>query len=188
MDFTSATGSLLASAPDMLDPNFMHTVVMVCDHSPEGAFGLVLNRDAGVTLDKLLPEHPVLGSLRIGVNAGGPVGLDTLQFLHRRPEEIPGGIEVCDGVFLGGALEDLASLSQIRPDVVQTDVRMFLGYAGWGEGQLDAELNSGSWLPARAKAEFIFSSDPERDWRRVLRSLGSDGQGLEDLPPDISWN
>lgn len=96
-----APGSLIAASPDMLDPNFMHAVVLMVGHEAEGALGLVVNRAAGVTVDALLPEHPLLSQQRFPVHNGGPVGRDTLQFLHRVPRRIPGGVEVSEGLYLG---------------------------------------------------------------------------------------
>jgi putative transcriptional regulator len=181
-------GSLLAAAPDLRDPNFMHTVVLVCMHSEEGAHGLVINRPSPLTVDKLLPEHARLAEQRFPVHAGGPVGLDTLQFLHRVPERIPGGVELAEGLHLGGELDALAELLDERGPAALSDVRLVLGYAGWAAAQLDGELREGSWLPAAARPEWIFSHEPQSVWRQVVRSIGRDAAGLEDLPPDVSWN
>src|SRR5258708_11092024 len=93
-------GSVLAAAPDMLDPNFMHSVVLICRHTEEGAYGFVINRPASVMLDALAPDHPVLGKQSFPVFTGGPVGLHTLQFLHPAPEGIPGGIKIGSGLYL----------------------------------------------------------------------------------------
>lgn len=181
-------GALLAAAPDMLDRNFMHSVVLVCRHSEEGAFGLVVNRPADVTVDMLLPEHPLLRDVRYPVHRGGPVGLDTLQFLHRVPELIPDGIPVADGLWLGGDLDALARHLSAHTEAARADVRLLLGYSGWGAGQLESELETGSWIPASLQAELVFEEDPQATWRRVVRSIGREGAGLEILPPDVSWN
>lgn len=188
MDLIVEPGSLLAAAPDMLDPNFMHTVVLVVQHSEEGAYGLVINRPATITLDVLLSDHPILSRQRFPVHAGGPVGLDTLQFLHRAPEQIPGGVELFPGLFLGGELDALARLLEADPEGASSRVRMLLGYSGWGAKQLEGELASGAWVPAALQPEWPFHPDGQRVWRAVLRSLGRLAQGLEDLPPDVSWN
>jgi putative transcriptional regulator len=181
-------GTLLISVPQMLDPNFMHTVVLVCQHAAEGAFGLVLNCKAGRTVAELLPDHPVLREVEAEVYAGGPVGLDALQFLHRVPDRIRGGTAIADGLYLGGELDELAAFLRDGPEPGR-DARLFVGYSGWGAGQLDAELVSGSWVPAPFDRELPFSTaGREGAWRRVLRSLGRAGEGLSQLPPDVSWN
>lgn len=181
-------GSLLAANPALRDPNFMHSVVLMCVHTEEGAHGLVINRPSPVTIDKLLPAHPGLARQRVAVHAGGPVGLDTLQFLHRVPERIPGGLELSSGIHLGGDIDHLASFLEERGDTAVSDVRLVLGYSGWGAGQLDQELATGSWLPAAVRADWVFAPDSGAIWRQVVRSLGDAAAGLEDLPPDVSWN
>jgi putative transcriptional regulator len=188
MDLTAEPGSLLVAAPDMLDPNFMHAVVLVVQHSAEGAYGLVINRPAAITLDVLLADHPILSQQRFPVHAGGPVGLDTLQFLHRVPEQVPGGTELAPGLVLGGELDALARYIEADPAEARLHVRMLLGYSGWGAKQLEAELAGGAWVPAALHADWAFQPDGQLVWRRVLRSLGRLAQGLEDLPPDVSWN
>jgi putative transcriptional regulator len=135
-----------------------------------------------------MPEHPVLSTAPFPVHAGGPVGLDTLQFVHRVPTEIPGGLELGGGLYLGGELDALADFLAAHGDDAQQNVRLIVGYSGWGAGQLEGELALGSWLPAPLDVEALFLPDPHALWRRVVRSLGSETAGLEDLPPDVSWN
>lgn len=188
MDFSTEPGTVIAAAPDMRDPNFMHSVVLMCQHTSEGAYGLVINRPASLTVDLLMPDHPVLSNEKIRVYTGGPVGLDTLQFLHCAPESIPGGVDLGHGLWLGGELDGLASYVSQNIERAERHVRLILGYSGWGAGQLEAELATGSWIPAALDRTWIFATDPEIVWRRVLRSLGPGAAGLEDLPPDVSWN
>jgi len=189
MEMRTEPGTLLAAAPDMVDGNFTHTVVLMCAHNEQGAHGLVINRPAPLTIQKLLRMHELLGTSKFPVHAGGPVGLDTLQIVHRVPGEIPGGYELGDGVYLGGEFEALARyLVERDEDDALSDVRMILGYAGWGEGQLELELASGSWLPARMDPDWVFDSAPESVWRKVLLALGPHAADLKDLPPDVTWN
>lgn len=181
-------GTLIAAAPDMLDPNFMHTVVLMCRHAEDGAYGLVINRPAAVTLDVLAPAHPILKDQRFPVFAGGPVGLDTLQFLHRAEKRIPGGVEIGDGLFLGGDIDALAQYLAKEKSRARKKVRLLVGYSGWGAGQLETELATGSWLPVALKRDWVFESKHGNLWRDVVRSLGGEASGLVDLPPDPSWN
>jgi len=187
-DLRIEPGSVIAAAPDMLDPNFMHTVVLIIQHTAEGAYGLVINRPASITVDKLMPDHPLLGREKFPIFAGGPVGLDTLQFVHRAGDEVPGGLDLGDGLFLGGELDALSKFLVDSGEKAQRFVRMIVGYSGWGGGQLDHELATGSWLPAALDPDWLFHADPQATWRRVIRSLGGEAAGLENLPPDVSWN
>lgn len=186
MRLRTAPGSFLAASPDLRDPNFMHAVVLIGEHGDQGAYGLIVNRPSPVTLDLLLPEHPVLGSIAFPVWAGGPVGLDTLQFVHRAGEEV-GGVPLAEGLSLGGDLEALAALIEREREGAREAVRLFVGYSGWGAGQLDAELAGGSWLPAPGSPGLVFAEEEAATWRKVVRSIGGAG-GLADLPPDVSWN
>lgn len=172
----------------MLDPNFMHSVVLMCRHDSEGAFGLVVNRPSPITVDRLLPEHPLLGKSSFPVHVGGPVGRDTLQFMHREPEIIHGGEHLAGEIFLGGELDAMADLIAIDEEEARAKLRLIVGYSGWGAGQLDAELATGSWLPAPLGTGFAFGEGDEAIWRRVVRSIGKRAHGMENLPPDVSWN
>lgn len=188
-DLRVAAGTLLAASPDLLDPNFMHSVSVMCEHSEKGAFGLVVNKRSSLTIDRLLPDHPVFGRVALPVWWGGPVGNDTLQILHRCPELEDCGHALGGGLYLGAALEDLAALlEQCSPADAPERFRFVLGYAGWGAGQLEGELAGGSWLPVSLDLSLVFADGQEECWQRAVRSLGADGAGLAVLPPDIAWN
>ena len=187
MDLFVAQGSLLAAWPDLLDPNFIHSVVLMCQHSQEGAYGLVVNRLTDVTVGQLFPEDPLLSQVDFPVHLGGPVDRSTLQFVHSIPEHVPGAFELADGVHLGGDLHALGRFLREEPDAALRSVRVLLGYSGWGAGQLDDELAAGSWVPAPADGKAVFGGDAEQVWKRVVRSAKGPA-GLEDQPPDPSWN
>jgi putative transcriptional regulator len=185
MELRTAPGTMLAASPELRDPNFMHSGVLMCQHADEGAYGLVVNRPAEVTVDKLLPEHPVLGRQAFPVFAGGPVGLDTLQFLHRAGEEIPGGLELQNGLWLGGDLDALAVMIAQDHERARQRVRLLVGYAGWGAGQLDAEVKAGGWLIAPGEPAAVFSTDPEGLWERAYQLL----ERIEvRLQTEADWN
>lgn len=188
MDLHVHSGTLLASAPSLADPNFMHTVVLMIQHSDEGAYGLVVNKKSAFAIGELLPDHPLLGGSTFPVHWGGPVGGDTLQILHRAPEILPGGMELGEGLFLGAELDAVGRFVVAEPDAAARQLRFLLGYSGWGERQLDQELVTESWLPAATKGDLVFEAEQESTWRRVVQSVGGEARGFEDLPPDVSWN
>jgi putative transcriptional regulator len=181
-------GTLMAAFPDMLDPNFMHSVVLICQHSEQGAYGVVTNRATKFVVKDLLPNHPVLGSSKFPVFLGGPVDHTTLQFVHLVPDSIPGGLSVDGKLWLGGDLDALGRYLTANPRVARRKVRLFLGYSGWSAGQLENELGTGSWLPAPPAMDAIFGEPGEETWRRVVRSIGREGDVLGQQPPDVSWN
>ena len=141
-----AAGILLISDPFLKDPNFMRTVVFLCEHQQQGSFGFVLNRKYENTIDQIVPE---LEGFKLPVYYGGPVQTDTLHFLHQYPAEIPGSVEVIKGVHWGGDFDMV--LQMIKKNVIdENKIRFFIGYSGWGEGQLNEELTGKSWLTVKA--------------------------------------
>jgi putative transcriptional regulator len=187
-DLLVEPGTLLAAWPDLMDPNFMHSVVAICQHSEEGAYGVVVNRLTELEIGDLLPGHHLLGGLAFPVYLGGPVDHSTIQFLHTVPVEVPGGQCLGGELWLGGELDALGRFLLADRDRARNSVRIFLGYSGWGTGQLESELSHGSWLPAPPSSEVVFGDPGEVTWRRVVRSIGREGAELENLPPDVSWN
>jgi len=184
------SGCFLVASPALPDPNFMHTVVLLCHHGPNGSYGFVINRPGPQTLDDLPIESPLLAGRRDSIWLGGPVALDTIQIVHRLGYGVPEALHVAGDVFVGGDPEVLhrrlaANESEGGPD---DTARFVVGYSGWGEGQLDFEFRTGSWVICPASEEFIFDPRPETVWRRVLRSFGEPFASLAALPPDPSWN
>jgi putative transcriptional regulator len=179
-----ASGILLIADPFLKDPNFLRTVVLLCEHQTEGSFGFVLNRPLKNTLDELIPElegHP------IQVFDGGPVQKDSLHFLHQLPDEIPGGQEIVPGVFWGGDFDAVITLLQegrMNPD----KIRFFIGYSGWGEGQLNTEMTEKTWLTVAANQKLIFLEKHEEIWKESLRHLGGEFEMMINYPLDPQLN
>jgi putative transcriptional regulator len=177
-------GILLISDPFLKDPNFMRTVVLICEHQEQGSFGFVLNRKYENTLDELIPG---LEGHTIPVYYGGPVQLDTVHFLHQYPDEIPGSVEVIKGVFWGGDFDLLVQM--IKKNVVDLDkIRFFIGYSGWSGGQLNDELNEKSWLTVKAIRKLIFHKKLEELWKDSLKQLGGDYEMMINFPIDPQLN
>lgn len=177
-------GILLIADPFLKDPNFLRTVVFLCEHQSEGSFGFVLNRRYEQTLGDLIPE---LEGSAIPVHYGGPVQPDTIHFLHQYPEEIPGGQEVLKGVYWGGDFDAVVNLLK-NADVDATKIRFYIGYSGWSEGQLDGELKEKTWLTATATRRLIFHSKYDEVWKDSLRHLGGDYEIMVNFPIDPQLN
>ncbi len=179
-----ASGTLLIANPHLDDPNFLRTVVFLCQHDLEGSFGFVLNRKLTVTVDELVPE---LGDFKLPVYEGGPVELNTLHFLHQFPEQISGGREVIEGVYWGGDFDELIGLINSR--TIDTEkIRFFLGYSGWGEGQLDSEMEEKTWIVTSALKSFLFDYDEAGLWKAVLKHLGGEFELILNAPIDPRLN
>jgi putative transcriptional regulator len=177
-------GILLIADPFLKDPNFKRSVVILCDHQEDGSFGFVLNREFGHTLDELIGG---MEGCRVPVYYGGPVQMDTIHFLHSYPDLIPDGNEIAKGIFWGGNMETVLAL--LRSGQLQTDrLRFFLGYSGWGSGQLKDELNEKSWLTVDATRQLVFHKTPSAIWQDSLRHLGGDYEMMVHFPIDPQLN
>jgi len=156
-------GCLLIASPQLTDPNFARSVVLVVSHDGGGSFGLVLNRPLGSCLSEVLPDVD-RAAADIPVLQGGPVQTDVLQFVSR---DGAAGRFVVPGVHVGASLPDL-----IGEQAGAARARAFLGYAGWGACQLERETAEGSWIIAPARAAHVFDIPAEHLWVFVLRELG----------------
>jgi putative transcriptional regulator len=177
-------GILLIADPFLKDPNFMRTVVFLCEHQEEGSFGFVLNRSYDYTLNELVSG---LEDLKIPVFYGGPVQIDTIHFLHQYPELIPGGFEITDGIFWGGDFETAINL--IRNEEIDLHrIRFYIGYSGWGSGQLNDELKEKTWLTVQANRKIIFHKETDEIWKDSLRLLGGEYEMMINFPIDPQLN
>ncbi|MFL6237337.1 MAG: YqgE/AlgH family protein [Thermoanaerobaculia bacterium] len=171
-----STPVLLMAMPQVLDPFFHRSVVLLLHHEDEGSFGFILNRPTGIKVSEILKGMDVGWSGREEAVAyfGGPVqpNLGTVLFApllaDGGPEDT--ATEVLPGVALTQHVGDLSRLAEAPPD----QFRLILGYAGWGEGQLMEEILRNDWLTAPASSELIFATDPEQVWGAALRSVGID--------------
>jgi putative transcriptional regulator len=178
----SLRGHLLIAGPGLLDPNFWRTVVLVGEHSDEGALGVVLNRSSETSVEEAVPELAVLAEGMGAVHVGGPVQPSAVVVLADFAEPDDAGALVLDSVgFLPSEVEP-ESLGELRR------ARVYVGYAGWGPGQLDDELEEGSWIVEPAVADDVFTDDPEGLWSAVLRRKGGPFSILASMPPDPSQN
>lgn len=177
-------GILLIADPFLKDPNFLRTVVFLCEHNEEGSFGFVINRPYESTLDELIPD---MEGYSLPVYYGGPVQMNTIHFLHQYPEEIPGGVEVSKGLYWGGDFEKAMEL--VRSGNAQSSkIRFFIGYSGWGENQLQEELKEKSWLTVNATPKLIFPDKIEDIWKNALKHLGGDYEMMIHFPIDPQLN
>jgi putative transcriptional regulator len=168
---------LLVSMPQMLDPNFSKTVVLLAEYGAHGAFGLVLNRRMDeparsiVTADEPLNIHPSLYLF-----TGGPVEPTRAWILTAEVGLDPEALEVMNGIYLSASPSLVRRTLQTAPD---PSTRMVVGYAGWGAGQLDVELAEGSWLLAPVDTGLIFETSVDTMWEAAIRRLGAEPSMLQ---------
>ncbi|TMI66301.1 MAG: YqgE/AlgH family protein [Bacteroidetes bacterium] len=179
-----APGILLIADPFLKDPNFLRTVVLLCEHKAEGSFGFVLNKQIENTLDEIIPD---LEGHKFPVYYGGPVQMDTLHFIHQYPDIIPGSFEISKGIYWGGDFEmviDMIKKKEIKP----SKIRFYVGYSGWSGGQLDGELKEKSWLTVQAERKLIFHKNIDEIWKDSLKHLGGDFEMMINFPIDPQLN
>ena len=178
-------GKLLLDGGALRGSFFHHTVVLVCEHNAEGAFGLVLNRAAGnkvgevlvADLPDVLRESPLF--------LGGPVQPTALSFLHA--DSFMPNANVFPNLSLGHSLDDLVEIGESFS--AEKKVKMFAGYAGWSPGQLETEIKRRAWLTFPASLELVFETPPEQLWQKILKSKGGwKNKLLSQMPDDLSMN
>jgi putative transcriptional regulator len=181
--FESLKGQLLIAAATLLDPNFFRTVVLVTEHTPDAAMGLVLNRPSDVSVAEALPELAELLEDDALVHIGGPVQPNAVVALADLDDPARAAALVLDNVGFVGPEDDPGSLAG---EVAR--LRVFAGYSGWGGGQLEAELAEEAWIVEPASPDDVFSSEPAGLWSAVLRRKGGPFAILARLPIDPSLN
>lgn len=180
------TGRLLVATPLLTDPNFDRTVVLMLDHNDEGALGIVVNRPLDVDVDKVLPAWQPHVTAPGRLFKGGPVQLDSALGVVAVPgdDAEPVGVKRIIGAL---GLVDLDT----PPEVVAgglAGIRIFAGYAGWGAGQLEGEIDEGAWYVVDAEARDPFTDRPERLWSEVLRRQRGELAFMSTYPGDPSDN
>jgi putative transcriptional regulator len=177
----SLAPSLLLSMPQLIDPNFSRTVVLLCKHNEEGAFGLVVNRPL-VTTGRVVVnlDPPVTPDHDLQIWIGGPVEPERSWILvgdeptdDRADEGF--GMQVSDGLFLSTSPDLLRRLLEPLPP---PRARLMVGYSGWGPGQLEAELQASAWLMSDVDRDLVFNTPPDRMWEAAIRRLGADPAAL----------
>lgn len=178
-------GTLLVATPEIDTGMFFRAVILVCEHNPNGSFGLVINKN----LDLELPEEIVnihsMANPHISVRAGGPVQTNQMMLLHTS-EAIPQQtLQICDGVYLGG---DLQFLQDSLLDQQGPHINLCFGYSGWSSGQLEREFLDGHWLLYPASPHHIFEVPLEKLWQTILKEMGGKYASLSMIPEDLSLN
>jgi putative transcriptional regulator len=179
----SLAGQLLLASPALLDPNFTRTVVLVNVHSDEGAMGLVLNRPSALTVSQAVPQLEQAVGDGEPMYVGGPVGPTSIVFLAEFLDPSPAGLLVLGRI--GFPAPD-AGIEELLEATGRG--RVFAGYAGWGEGQLDAEVEQGDWIAQAALPEDVFTDVPQELWSRVLTRMGGSYALIARMPIDPSVN
>jgi len=158
--------------PQLRDPNFVRSVVLLCEHGAQGALGFVVNRPTEVrAVDAVVLDPPASGDSGLMLWAGGPVESQRGFLLLGDDPGVEDSERVAEGFHL--------TASVAPADTALRRARLLLGYAGWGPGQLDAELTASAWLTAPPEPSLVFETPPAEMWERAIRGLGVDPMALQ---------
>ncbi|MBO6517707.1 MAG: YqgE/AlgH family protein [Bacteroidia bacterium] len=181
-----AAGKILISDPFLRDPNFARTIVFLTEHTENGSFGFVLNNAVDITLKEVFEDDALPTT---SLFQGGPVELNTLHFLHAMGNIIENSKEVIPGVWWGGDFNKALEILKKSPDLISHFV-FFVGYSGWGAGQLDGELQEEAWVVSDIGSAMVFNTqfDAQELWKKAMKNLGGKYNYLAESPIDPQLN
>ena len=177
-------GRVLISEPFLNDTYFRRSVVLLTEHSEEGSVGFVLNKPVALSVDDVLTDFPEIDT---EVSIGGPVNTNTIHYIHTLGEIIPNSVKVFDSLYWGGdfnVVKQMISDKQIKG----SEIRFFLGYAGWSPKQLENELSENAWLVSEMKAEHIMQGPDDNLWKEILEKSGDKYKTWVNFPENPGLN
>ena len=163
----------------MLDPNFKRSVILLTEHAADaGSLGFILNKPIALKINELIEDFPEIES---PVYFGGPVAQETLHYLHDVGDILDDSIKVAQNVYWSGDFEKLKFLISSKL-VLPKNIRFFLGYSGWSPGQLNDEMEYGSWVVTHMDANYAFKTKHHEMWRQVMKNQGGNFSVIADMP------
>jgi len=177
-------GRLLIAEPFMNDGYFRRSVVLLAEHSKQGALGFMLNKPVEIRLNELLEDFP---DYKGSVFLGGPVQRDQLFYIHTAGDLIEDSVPITDGLWWNGNFETIRTLAA-ENRISPKQLRFFIGYSGWEPQQLEKEMEDRAWYVAKAKADLIFATEPGLLWANAVKSMGKPFTMMANFPQDPSLN
>ena len=178
-------GQILIAEPFMEDPNFAKGVVLLCDFQREhGTVGFILNKPVEMKVHQLVAGFP---EVDMDVYFGGPVGQDTIHYVHTLGHLLDGAVPIRDGLYWGGDFETLKVLIDTQV-VTDKDIKFFVGYAGWSPGQLKEELQLGSWVVDQMDNNYLINIPADKLWKSSLQNKSGTFGIIAEIPDSINWN
>lgn len=175
----------MLAEPFMLDSNFRRSAVLVCEHGVEdGSIGFILNKKLDMFVDELIADFP---DFEAPVFFGGPVATDTIHYVHNKGDLLENSRSVTDGVWWGGDFEKLKFLISSGL-ITQDNIRFFVGYSGWSEGQLEEEMALGSWVIADMHPNYLFKARSEELWGKIMANKGDAYSVISQMPDGMTLN
>lgn len=178
-------GTLLISEPFMADTNFKRSVVLITEHHADGTVGYVMNHKSDFLLKDVISD---CWDAQFLIYLGGPVATDTLHFIHKAPDKIPGGADLGNGLFWGGDFETL-KIQINNYNIKENEIKFFIGYSGWAEEQLDDELAVNSWIVSDKYNPDMIFEDSETDlWKEAIINMGNKYAHIANFPVNPALN
>jgi len=183
------TGSILIAQPFMRDTHFKRSVVLLTEYEKEGILGYVLNKPTEFLLHDLLPDmEGLIPDFNPNVYMGGPVQLDTLQYIHTLGDKIEDANPIVGNIYMGGDFQSLLNLAK-NGWLNDQNIKFFIGYSGWNFNQLNDEIDTNSWIIAKANADKILAKNAHNDfWKNSIADLGKNYKPMVNYPEDLAWN
>jgi putative transcriptional regulator len=178
-------GSFLIASPDIDAGIYFRSVVILCEHSTAGSFGLIINKNLDVDLPEEIISVREFSNPNVQLRAGGPIQPNQMMLLHSSDHIPEQTLTLSEGVFLGG---DLQFLQEAISDANGPAVRLCFGYCGWGAGQLEREFLAGSWFLHPGNSRHVFETPPDKIWQAILREMGGRYATLSMIPEDLNLN
>lgn len=173
-------GAILVASRELGDPNFVRTVILLVHYDEDGAMGLVVNRPTSIPLGRVFESIEGAVDHTIAVYMGGPVAPTSAQALVRSTSPLPDGRAVVGEVHILGSA--LALTRRVSGPIDEHRFRVYLGYSGWGPGQLEGEVQKGSWHIFEGDATIVFDRDPDTLWMRQIRRVDVQRAGVGERP------
>jgi putative transcriptional regulator len=183
-------GRILISEPFLKDFYFKRSIVLLAEHNKDGSFGLVLNKTTSLKLSDIIANNDEIiipPEFNNKIFLGGPVKTDSLFFIHTKGDMISNSLKIMDGIYWGGAIEDIISLVE-QKILKPKDIRFFAGYSGWEPNQLERELKEHSWVVAKTNATFLLENSTSTLWKKAVLNLGDEYSEWINYPIDPNLN
>lgn len=183
-DVMPSKGKILISEPFLHDSTFGRSVILLVDHTEAGSMGLIINKQLPLMLNDVISEFKYLED--IPLFKGGPMGTDTLFYLHTLPD-VPGALPILKGLYLNGDF-DAVKKYVLQGNAVDGRIRFFLGYSGWESDQLLEEIKENTWMISKEKRDYLLSKETKGMWKESLGKLGSKYETWSRFPQVPSLN
>ena len=177
-------GHLLISEPEMSDPNFKRSVILLTSHDCNETIGFILNQSTDLFVHDIIDDFPIFNSK---ISIGGPVQKNTLHFIHSVGEKIENSIKINENLYWSGNIQNLKELI-VKKEVFSSQVRFFAGYSGWTSNQLSSEIEEKSWIVVPGDSETALRLNNKELWKSFIKEMDQEYAIWANMPEDPCLN